>query len=81
MKREDIMNKQQLKELITNKFVSPDEEASFAKGIPMKHLESVKSAFPGKWIYKYRGPSTATFKRSPYNTIMEHATSFAIYYK
>ena len=75
------MNKQKLKNLLEVKFASPITECSYAKGIPMHMLEDVKKHFPGKWLYKYRGPSTATFKRSPYNTIMEHATSFALYYK
>jgi hypothetical protein len=69
------------KNLITNRFASPIAEYSFAKGIPMDMLKHVKKNFPGEFRYRYRGPSTSTFKRSPYNTIMEHATSFAIYYK
>ena len=75
------MNKAMLLELLKVDFKSPDAEYSFAKGIPMHMLEDVKKHFPGKWLYKYRGPSTATFKRSPYNTVAAHATSFAIYYK
>ena len=75
------MNKQQLRDLITNNFASPNTETSLAKGLPMKYVDDVKKFWPGKFNYKYRGPSTATFKRSPYNTVMEHATSFAIYLK
>jgi hypothetical protein len=72
------------KEIILEKlknFESPSYETSLAKGLPMGMLDKIKSTFPGEFLYRYRGPSTATFKRSPYNTIMKHATSFAIYYK
>jgi len=62
-------------------FASPSSETSLAKGLPMEMLDKIKSIFPGEFRYKYRGPSTATFKRSPFNTVLEHATSFAIYYK
>tara|TARA_B100001079_G_C16336019_1_gene481360 strand:+ start:153 stop:515 length:363 start_codon:yes stop_codon:yes gene_type:complete len=62
-------------------FASPSYETSLAKGLPMEMLDTIKATFPGEFLYRYRGPSTRTFTRSPYNTIMEHATSFAIYYK
>ena len=62
-------------------FASPSSETSLAKGLPMEMLDKIKAIFPGEFLYKYRGPSTATFKRSPFNTVLEHATSFAIYYK
>ena len=60
-------------------FVSPEYETSLVKGIPMHMLGDIKKYFPGKFRYKYRGPSTATYKRPQSHTTEEFATSFAIY--
>ena len=78
------MDSEEEKEIILEKlkdFESPSYETSLAKGLPMGMLDKIKSTFPGEFLYRYRGPSTKTFRRSPFNTIMEHATSFALYYK
>jgi len=70
--------------ILMDKYLSPDDEASIFKGIPMAMRESIdvrNIMMTGKFTVKYRGGSTPTYKRSPYNTVREHATSFAIYAK
>ena len=58
---------------------SPDNEASVAKGIPMNWIKVLKANWPGKYRYRYRGPSTTEYDRSPYHCLAKYATSFAIY--
>jgi len=66
---------------LLGKYISPNSEYSTFKGIPMSLFEKVMRLLPNKdRRIKFRGPSTATFKRSPFNTIKKEATSFAVYY-
>jgi hypothetical protein len=66
---------------LLRKYISPGFEYSTFKGIPMSLFEKVTRMLPKKdRRIKFRGPSTATFKRSPFNTIKKEATSFAVYY-
>ena len=58
---------------------SPDNEASVAKGIPMNWIKVLKANWPGKYRYRYRGPSTPTYRRDPSYCLAKYATSFAIY--
>ena len=73
------MNQTKLRDLITNEFASPETENSLAKSIPMKYIDDVKKFWPGKFRYKYRGPSTTGYIRPQSHTVQEYATSFAIY--
>ena len=75
------MNQEKLVDLITNKFASPGFETSLAKGLPMKYLNDIKKFWPGKFRYKYRGPSSIEYNRPQSHIIQEFATSFAIYRK
>jgi hypothetical protein len=75
------MNQTKLRDLITNKFASPGFETSFAKGLPMKYIDDVKKFWPGKFRYKFRGPSSTAYNRPQSHTIQKFATSFAIYIK
>ena len=77
--KEKIMNQTKLRDLITNEFASPETENSLAKSIPMKYIDDVKKFWPGKFRYKYRGPSTTEYIRPQSHTVKEYATSFAIY--
>ena len=60
-------------------------EVSIAKDIPIKYLpyfkeiSATKNAKPIR--YRYRGPSTSTYKRDPSYMHMNHADRFAIYYR
>ena len=66
---------------LLGKYISPNSEYSTFKSIPMSLFEKVMRLLPMKdRRIKFRGPSSATFKRSPYNTIKSEATSFAVYY-
>jgi hypothetical protein len=66
---------------LLRKYISPGFEYSTFKGIPMSLFKKVTRMLPKKdRRIKFRGPSSATFKRSPYNTIKSEATSFAVYY-
>ena len=60
-------------------------ESSIAKNIPMKYLPYFKeitgSGNGMKVRYRYRGPSTSTYKRDPSYMHMNHADRFAIYYR
>ena len=72
---------------ILTKYQSPIEEASFAKGIPMKYLKQIQAAMLFSdtiqgvkgFRYEFRGPSKPGFKRPQAWIPKAHATSFAIY--
>ena len=65
--------------MIKYNYISPANEASIAKGIPVSFIELFKKQWPGKYRYRYRGPSTTKYDRSPYHCLAKYATSFAIY--
>ena len=66
---------------LLRKYISPASESSTFKGIPMSLFDKITRLLPVKnRRIKFRGPSSATFRRSPYNTIKSEATSFAVYY-
>ena len=59
---------------------SPYDEVSVSKGIPMKYLDLVKAAYPGKFRYRYRGQSIrGIYRRDPSYCTQSMADSFAIY--
>jgi hypothetical protein len=63
-------------------FLSPQNEASIFKGIPIecRNDEAIRNLMMTKcFTIKYRGPSNENYKRSPYNCIKEHAKTFSIY--
>ena len=60
-------------------YLSPSNEESISKNIPMKYLDIVKSNFPGVFRYRYRGPSNLTYNRPQSYCLMDQATSFAVY--
>ena len=73
---------------ILTKYQSPIEEASFAKGIPMKYLKLDTSSYVVSLMamqgvkglrYVFRGQSKPGFKRPQAWCPKAHATSFAIY--
>ena len=80
------MNNIKVIEILT-KYQSPIEEASFAKGIPMKYLKLIQGSIlyadgmqGVKGLrYVFRGPSKPGFKRPQAWIPKAHATSFAIY--
>ena len=65
--------------MIKYNYISPANETSIAKGIPVSFIELFKKQWPGKYRYRYRGPSTTEYDRSPYHCLAKYATSFAIY--
>ena len=66
---------------LLRKYISPMSDRRMFKGIPIELYDYVTRLLPVKnRRIKFRGPSSATFKRSPFNTIKSEATSFAVYY-
>ena len=51
--------------MIKYNYISPANEASISKGIPVSFIELFKKQWPGKYRYRYRGPSTTQYDRSP----------------
>ena len=65
---------------ILEPYRSPSFEQSICKGIPMKYLDLVKSNYPGRFRYRYRGQSVkGIYNRSQAHCIQSMADSFAIY--
>ena len=62
-------------------FETSPKESSFAKGIPMMYVDDVQRQYPGKFRYKYRGPSNAEYTRPQSYIVKHYATSFALYLK
>jgi len=72
---------------ILKKYKSPESEASFAKGIPMKYLKLMQSSLlyfdsldgvkGFRWVF--RGKSKPGFKRPQAWCPKPHAETFAIY--
>ncbi len=60
---------------------SPLHEASVAKDVPMWLLPDFQRENPGKYRYRYRGPSNPAYDRPQSHTIKKWARSFAIYPK
>jgi hypothetical protein len=58
---------------------SPEDEASIAKNIPIWLLPYFAPQNVGKYVYRYRGPSSASYDRPQSHTIRQYAESFAIY--
>lgn len=70
--------------MLLDKYLAPKNESAIFKNIPigLRFHPIIRNIMMTKcFIVKYRGPSNENYKRSPYNCIKEHATSFAIYYK
>ena len=65
--------------MIKYNYISPANEASIAKGIPVSFIELFKKQWPGKYRYRYRGPSTPEYDRNSMYCLAKYATSFAIY--
>lgn len=65
------------------KHMSPRDEGSLAKGLPIDYLHDFKTHFKGKFRIRYRGGSDymERYIRSPYHCIQRYAKSFAIYPK
>ena len=64
--------------MIKYNYISPANEASIAKGIPVSFIELFKKQWPGKYRYRYRGPSTTEYDRNSMYCLANYATSFAI---
>ena len=65
--------------MIKYNYISPANEASIAKGIPVSFIELFKKQWPGTYRYRYRGPSTTEYDRNAMYCLAKYATSFAIY--
>jgi hypothetical protein len=65
------------------KHMSPRDEGSLAKGLPIDYLHDFKTHFKGQFRIRYRGGSDymERYIRSPYHCIQRYAKSFAIYPK
>jgi|TARA_B100001059_G_scaffold154101_1_gene153791 hypothetical protein len=65
--------------------LTPLDEVSIAKDIPIKYLPYFKEVFAhknaNKIRYRYRGPSTLTYKRDPSYIHMNNADRFTLYYR
>ena len=66
-------------ESLLEKYASPAHEKSVAKGIPMEYVDDIQILFPGKFRYRYRGPSTAGYYRPQSYCHKIVATNFALY--
>ncbi len=67
------------RKIALNDYLSPSNEVSISKNIPMKYLDMIKLNFPGVFRYRYRGPSNPTYNRPQSYCLMDQATSFAVY--
>ena len=67
------------------KYLTQGDEVSMAKDIPIKYLPYFKEVFAhknaNKIRYRYRGPSTLTYKRDPSYIHMNNADRFTLYYR
>ena len=59
-----------------NDYMSPSDEASLWKGVPMKYLPLMKKHFRGEFKYIPRG---GTYRNTRHSCTMADATSFAVY--
>ena len=59
-----------------NDYMSPSDEASLWKGVPMKYLPLMKKHFRGEFKYRPRG---GTYRNTRHSCTMADATSFAVY--
>ena len=59
-----------------NAYMSPSDEASLWKGVPMKYLPLMKKHFRGEFKYRPRG---GTYGNTRHSCTMTDATSFAVY--
>ena len=61
--------------------ISPMNESSFAKGLPIDMLHDFKIHFKGQFRIRYRGKTDyrKRYFRSPHDCLQKYATSFAIY--
>ena len=61
--------------------LSPSNETSIAKGIPMSELVTIQKENRGRYHYRWRGGSdySVGYLRPQASTIKRFATSFAIY--
>ena len=70
--------------MLLENYLSPENETSFFKGIPMfyRNSDEIRNLLMTKLFnVKYRGPSNVNYQRPQSHCIKEHATSFAIYKK
>ena len=77
---ERVYSKEYLKNVIKNN-LSPMNEGSIAKGLPIDMLYDFKIHFKGKFRIRYRGKSSIRdrYFRDPRHCIQRYATSFSIY--
>ena len=77
---ERAYSKERLDKMI-NDNLSPNNEVSLAKGLPIDILHDFKIHFKGKYRIRYRGKSDITkrYFREPNHCLQEFAKSFAIY--
>ena len=59
-----------------NAYMSPSDEASLWKGVPMKYLPLMKKHFRGEFKYRPRGGRYTSHR---FNCSMADATSCAVY--
>ena len=64
---------------ILERYASPSNETSLAKGIPMKYLSLIQESFRGRFVYRYRGKSTKDYKRPSQHIKKAYAETFALY--
>ena len=65
-------------------YISPHDEYSLFKGIPMseRHSDTIETLLTtGRYRIRYRGKSTRVYKRHKQHCIKDFATTFAIYTK
>lgn len=68
--------------MLLDQFLSPADERSIFKGIPMALRESheVRNLLmTGRFRIRYRGPSNPGYRRPQSHMVRRDATSFAIY--
>ena len=77
---ERAYSKERLDKMI-NDNLSPNNEVSLAKGLPIDILHDFKIHFKGKFRIRYRGKSDISkrYFREPNHCLQEFAKSFAIY--
>ena len=78
---EELKTSNKTSDEIILQHLSPSNEASIAKGIPMSELTTIQKENRGKYHYRWRGGSDYSlgYRRPQASTIKRFATSFAIY--
>ena len=82
MRNNNNLNYEVQKMMLLDKYISPKNEASCFKSIPMslRYSDEVRNLMmTKKFSIRYRGASCNGYKRNPYHCLKQYATSFAIY--